>query len=130
MPKLKGVHLAASSVLLDVDTNARAAGLRRPGLILAGASPRLIDEWQLEAGLWNQVRREVDNPEYRSALQSRSHRLWDAGRQQGDANEVAGIQRRRIPHRKVAARSGLIRVTHGVTVSCLGSRRAADASTR
>ena len=53
-------QLAASSVLLDVDTNARQLASIDPGLLLAGATPRLIDEWQLEPGLWNQVRREVD----------------------------------------------------------------------
>lgn len=54
-------QLAASSVLLDVDTNARQLASIDAGLLLAGATPRLIDEWQLEPGLWNQVRREVDN---------------------------------------------------------------------
>jgi uncharacterized protein len=54
-------QLAASSVLLDVDTNARQLASVDPGLLLAGATPRLIDEWQLEPSLWNQVRREVDN---------------------------------------------------------------------
>ena len=54
-------QLAASSVLLDVDTNARQLASVDPGLLLAGATPRLIDEWQLAPSLWNQVRREVDN---------------------------------------------------------------------
>jgi len=51
---------AASEVLLDVDENAREAASLNPRLILAGATPRLIDEWQVEPGIWNHVRREVD----------------------------------------------------------------------
>ena len=31
-----------------------------PNLLLDGANPRLIDEWQLEPSLWNIVRREID----------------------------------------------------------------------
>lgn len=53
---------AASEVLLDVDANALAALAVDPGLILAGQAPRLLDEWQLGAGvIWNHVRRLVDD---------------------------------------------------------------------
>jgi predicted AAA+ superfamily ATPase len=51
---------AASRVLLDVDLAARQAMAVDPALVLAGARPRLLDEWQVEPGLWNQVRRAVD----------------------------------------------------------------------
>jgi len=51
----------ASSVLLDVDENARRAAAVDPGLVLDGPVPRLIDEWQIEPGLWNHVRRAVDD---------------------------------------------------------------------
>ena len=51
----------ASSVLLDVDENARRAAAVDPGLVLDGPVPRLIDEWQVEPGLWNHVRRAVDD---------------------------------------------------------------------
>lgn len=55
-------QVAASEVLLDVDANARAALEVAPALILDGAVPRLIDEWQLGGTvLWNHVRRAVDN---------------------------------------------------------------------
>jgi uncharacterized protein len=52
---------AASSVNLDSDTAARAAGLVQPSVLLDGARPRLIDEWQLVPDVWNQVRRAVDD---------------------------------------------------------------------
>lgn len=52
---------AASSVLLDVDENARRAAVVDPSLVLEGPTPRLIDEWQVEPGLWNHVRRAVDD---------------------------------------------------------------------
>lgn len=52
---------AASSVLLDIDENARRAAAVDPALVLEGAAPRLIDEWQIEPGIWNHVRRAVDD---------------------------------------------------------------------
>ena len=53
-------QLAASAVLLDVDPSARQALAVDPALLLAGARPRLLDQWQVEPALWNQVRRAVD----------------------------------------------------------------------
>jgi len=52
---------AASSVFLDVDENARRATAVDPSLVLDGRTPRLVDEWQVEPGLWNHVRRAVDD---------------------------------------------------------------------
>lgn len=52
---------AASEVLLDVDEQARAAAALNPSLVLAGDTPRLIDEWQVEPRVWNHVRRAVDD---------------------------------------------------------------------
>lgn len=54
-------QVAASEVRLDVDQNARKAVAIDPSLILEGATPRLIDEWQLEPEIWNHVRRAVDD---------------------------------------------------------------------
>ena len=51
---------AASEVLLDIDDNARRAMSVEPGLVLAGETPRLIDEWQVEPAIWNHVRHAVD----------------------------------------------------------------------
>lgn len=53
-------QVAASEVLLDVDANARQAINVDPSLILAGPSPRLIDEWQVEPQIWNHIRRAID----------------------------------------------------------------------
>ena len=52
---------AASSVLLDVDENARRAAAVDPSLVLEGPTPRLLDEWQTEPRIWNHVRRTVDD---------------------------------------------------------------------
>ncbi len=49
-----------SEVLLDVDQNAREAISVDPRILLEGATPRLIDEWQIEPVIWNHVRRVVD----------------------------------------------------------------------
>ena len=51
---------AASEVLLDVDLAAQEAAAIDPGLVLDGPVPRLIDEWQTVAPLWNRIRRDVD----------------------------------------------------------------------
>jgi predicted AAA+ superfamily ATPase len=52
---------AASRVLLDIDQSARQVLAVDPGLLLEGARPRLLDEWQVAPELWNQVRRAVDD---------------------------------------------------------------------
>ena len=52
---------AASELLLDIDVNARNALAVDPGLLLAGPTPRLLDEWQTAPVLWNHVRRAVDD---------------------------------------------------------------------
>ena len=52
---------AASEVLLDVDRRARTAISIDPTLVLDGATPRLIDEWQVEPVIWNHIRRAVDD---------------------------------------------------------------------
>ncbi len=48
-------------MLLDVDDEARKAVELDPRLVLDGAVPRLIDEWQLEPAIWNHVRRAIDD---------------------------------------------------------------------
>lgn len=53
-------QVAESEVLLDVDENARRAIAVDPELVLTGAAPRLIDEWQVEPTIWNHVRRIAD----------------------------------------------------------------------
>ena len=54
------MQAAASEALLDVDANVRRMIDIDPGTVLAGATPRLIDEWQLAPTIWNHLRREVD----------------------------------------------------------------------
>lgn len=54
-------RVAASEVQLDVDPEAIEAAAVDPRLILEGATPRLIDEWQRQPRVWDAVRREVDN---------------------------------------------------------------------
>lgn len=54
-----GRRAARTEVRVDTPA-AREAFAADPRLLLAGATPRLIDEWQTEPGLWNEVRHEVD----------------------------------------------------------------------
>lgn len=51
---------AASSVRLDSSPSLPALAETSPATILQGATPRLIDEWQLAPSIWNAVRHEVD----------------------------------------------------------------------
>ena len=51
---------AASEVFLDADPKALEAARTDPGLVLGGARPRLLDEWQVAPELWNPVRRSAD----------------------------------------------------------------------
>ena len=53
-------QVAASEVLLDVDTAARQAIAIDPSLVLEGEAPRLFDEWQTQPVIWNHIRRAVD----------------------------------------------------------------------
>jgi len=54
---------AGSVVRLDVDQPSREAARVDPRLLLEGARPRLLDEWQLFPELWDHVRRAVDDAE-------------------------------------------------------------------
>jgi hypothetical protein len=55
-----GLHHAASDVRLDALPDAVDLVRLAPQQILAGTTPRLVDEWQLAPALWNLVRHEVD----------------------------------------------------------------------
>ena len=52
---------AASEVRLDADLAMRRAGLAEPAILLEGATPRLIDEWQRVPDVWDAVRVAVDD---------------------------------------------------------------------
>ncbi|WP_200806305.1 ATP-binding protein [Demequina sp. NBRC 110052] len=52
---------AASIVHLDADPSVPAQVAVDPSLVLEGARPRLLDEWQLHPVVWNAVRRAVDS---------------------------------------------------------------------
>ena len=54
------MQAAASEALLDVDANVRRMIDIDARTVMAGATPRLIDEWLLAPSVWNHVRREVD----------------------------------------------------------------------
>lgn len=52
---------AASEILLDQVPDPGQVLAVNPGLLLDGATPRLIDEWQREPRVWDAVRRAVDD---------------------------------------------------------------------
>jgi uncharacterized protein len=46
---------------MDRDKQVPVIMATNPQLLLAGATPRLIDEWQEQPEIWNYVRHEVDD---------------------------------------------------------------------
>ena len=83
------IQAAKSLVRMDTDDDIRALMEINPKAVLAGAVPRLIDEWQEYPQIWNYIRREVDdrkkkgqfiltgsaNPEERAKLHSGAGRF-------------------------------------------------------
>jgi predicted AAA+ superfamily ATPase len=51
---------AKSEVFVDTDSSVAGLMAADPALLLRGATPRLLDEWQIYPELFNYVRREVD----------------------------------------------------------------------
>ncbi len=54
-------QVAKSQVNLSTDPNVQTAMETDPRVLLAGAVPRLLDEWQTYPIIWNYVRHEIDN---------------------------------------------------------------------
>ena len=54
-------QFAKSILQIDRDEQVPVVMAIDPKILLAGATPRLIDEWQEQAKLWNYVRHEVDD---------------------------------------------------------------------
>ncbi|MDR1295529.1 MAG: DUF4143 domain-containing protein [Bifidobacteriaceae bacterium] len=52
---------AKSELRLDGDSPRAVLARSQPSTALEGDQPRLLDEWQVAPGLWNQVRRAVDD---------------------------------------------------------------------
>ena len=57
---MTGSHHAKSVARVDLELSAQPMLADNPELLLAGAAPRLLDEWQMLPALWNLVRHEVD----------------------------------------------------------------------
>ncbi len=56
-----GKQFANSLVEMDRDKQVPVIMATNPQLLLAGDTPRLIDEWQVQPEIWNYVRHEVDD---------------------------------------------------------------------
>ncbi|MDR1512397.1 MAG: DUF4143 domain-containing protein [Propionibacteriaceae bacterium] len=56
-----GLEHAASSLRLDASPRLVELASLDPQSLLAGETPRLIDEWQLAPALWNHARHEIDD---------------------------------------------------------------------
>lgn len=117
-------RVAASEVLLDLDAAARASAEVDPSLVLDGATPRLIDEWQLVPEIWNQVRRTVDerNAPGRFILTGSAVPADDATRHVG-AGRVARLRMRPMSLFESGHSSGAVSL-HALLAG--GSPRAAD----
>ena len=55
-----GRRFAGSAVFLDDTVGTALSAGMNPASVLGGATPRLLDEWQLAPGVWNPMRRACD----------------------------------------------------------------------
>ncbi len=55
-----GIRHATSSIRFDESPELIRLSELNPGDLLQGATPRLIDEWQLAPTMWNTIRHEID----------------------------------------------------------------------
>jgi predicted AAA+ superfamily ATPase len=55
-----GLNKAASSIRFDRTPELIQIAELNPDLLLEGATPRLVDEWQLAPSIWNTIRYEID----------------------------------------------------------------------
>jgi predicted AAA+ superfamily ATPase len=55
-----GRHHSKSEIAIDDSPGIQNAMQSDPGILLAGDTPRLIDEWQEQPRLWNTIRHEID----------------------------------------------------------------------
>ena len=97
---------AASVVRLDVDEDARQAAQINPGLLLEGARPRLIDEWQLYPRVWDHVRRDADaSGQAGQFLLTGSATPADGARRHSGAGRIATVRMRPMTMHEVGASS-------------------------
>jgi uncharacterized protein len=97
-------QVAASEILLDIDASARQAAALDPALVLDGAMPRLIDEWQIEPALWNHVRRWVDDGRGQFILTGSAAPADDATRHTG-AGRISRLRMRTMSLQEVGRSS-------------------------
>ena len=91
---------------LDVDEDARQAAQINPGLLLEGARPRLIDEWQLYPRVWDHVRRDADaSGQAGQFLLTGSATPADGARRHSGAGRIATVRMRPMTLHEVGASS-------------------------
>lgn len=90
-----GLHHARSNVRLDDSPRQVELASLDPRALLRGATPRLIDEWQLAPEVWNAVRREIDDRQQpgQFILSGSSSPPQDAARHSG-AGRIGRIRMR------------------------------------
>jgi predicted AAA+ superfamily ATPase len=88
-------QVAASELRVDTDPRVPPAIAVDPALLLDGAPPQLLDEWQVQPALWNHVRRAVDDRQQAGQfiLTGSATPDDDAARHSG-AGRFAGIRMR------------------------------------
>ncbi|MFP4635941.1 MAG: ATP-binding protein [Nitriliruptoraceae bacterium] len=103
---------AASMVRLDVDEDARQAAQIDPGLILEGARPRLIDEWQLHPQVWDHVRRHADaSGQVGQFLLTGSSTPADDVRRHSGAGRIASVRMRPMTLYEIGSSSSEVSLT-------------------
>ncbi len=102
---------AASEVRLDQDRAALTAARADPALVLDGASPRLIDEYQLVEGLWEAVRGRIDDAQAKGLfLLTGSSALDDTQMLHTGARRIAPVQLGTMTFRERGLSSGALSI--------------------
>ncbi len=86
---------AASELLFDLDPDIERRLALAPASVLEGATPRLLDEWQLAPPVWDHVRRAVDSRrEAGQFLLTGSARPEEKARRHSGAGRFATVRMR------------------------------------
>jgi predicted AAA+ superfamily ATPase len=107
-------RFARSEVVIDDSLAVQQAMATDPGVLLRGATPRLIDEWQEQRALWNVVRHAVDDRRAKGQFI-----LTGSANPPDDVNTHSGVGRFGVVSLRTMTQAELGNSTNEVSLSAL-----------
>ena len=105
-------QFAKSLVEMDRDQQVPVMMATDPKLLLVGDTPRLIDEWQIQPGIWNYVRHEVDDRKAKGQfILTASSNPPDDVRMHSGAGRFTIVQMDTMTWQELSYSSGLVKVS-------------------